>query len=191
MNTRARFEKLKQAIDSWLRLGNVDKQIISILVIEELEKSELNKKFLDEGITFSKTNDPSKDIHANKQKLFRWLGYYQEVKPMPARIFALEHIIVAVMPEHIRLDYLNDVYGMAGVTAVSKLPATDNDGLAANDISAALTKEHAEAQISIIMMGADPSLEKAKKAQRELEEAIATGRCALSAIKAKFSDLGN
>ena len=191
MNARARFEKLKQAIDCWLRLGNVDKQIISILVIEKLEKSELSKKFLDEGITFSKTNDPSKDIHANKQKLFRWLGYYQEVKPMPARIFSLEHIIVAAMPEKIRLDYLNDVYGMAGVTAVSKLPAANHNKDFAENISATLTKENAEAQISMIMMGSDPSLEKAKKAQRELEEAIAVGQCALSAIEEKFSDLSN
>ena len=189
MKIYSRFERLTQAIDSWIRESQ--KQIIGMLIVEQIKKAGITDKLENEGISFNEGQDLIKDNHANTQKLFRWFGYDQEVKPNLERLFAMEHIIVAAMPEHIRLDYLNDVYGMAGVTAVSKLPATNNDNLAANDISAALTKEHAEAQISIIKMSSDPNLTQAKKAKRELSEAIAMGQCALSAIEEKFSDLGN
>ena len=191
MKTRTRFERLTIAIDAWLKESDVDRQIITILVAEHAKQLGFTQLLASEGITFNEGGNPSDNIRANAQKFFRWLGYSQENKAKPGYLFALEHIIVAAMPEHIRLDYLNDVYGMAGVTAVSKLPATSNDNLAANDISAALTKEHAEAQISIIKMSSDPSLTQAKKAKRELSEAIAMGQCALSAIEEKFSDLGN
>ena len=191
MKTRTRFERLTIAIDAWLKKSDVDRQIMTILVAEHAKQLGFTQLLASEGITFNEGGNPSDNIRANAQKFFRWLGYSQENKAKPGYLFALEHIIVAAMPEQIRLDYLNDVYGIAGVTAVSKLPATNNDGLAANDISAALTKEHAEAQISIIKMSSDPSLTQAKKAKRELSEAIAMGQCALSAIEEKFSDLGN
>ena len=191
MKTRTRFERLTIAIDAWLKESDVDRQIITILVAEHAKQLGFTQLLASEGITFNEGGNPSDNIRANAQKFFRWLGYSQENKAKPGYLFALEHIIVAAMPEHIRLDYLNDVYGMAGVTVVSKLPATNNDDLAANDISAALTKEHAEAQISIIKMSSDSSLTQAKKAKRELSEAIAMGQCALSAIEEKFSDSGN
>ena len=189
MKTRTRFERLTIAIDAWLKESDVDRQIITILVAEHAKQLGFTQLLASEGITFNEGGDPSDNIRANAQKFFRWLGYSQDSKPKPGYLFALERIIVAAMPEHIRLDYLNDVYGMAGVTAVSKLPAARDDDFVADDISAALTKEHAEAQISIIKMGSDPSLTQAKKAKRELSEAIAMGQCALSAIEDKFSNL--
>ena len=123
---------------------------------------------------FTRTDDLHNDARVNSQRLFRDLGRHDEDSARPDRLFAIEPAIVAAMPEEIRLDYLNAVFGLSGVVIRSRqVSEADID---APRMAAMLTKEQAEAQVAVIELGLTPDYSAAQKAHREVAEAV-DARC--------------
>lgn len=185
--SQTRMALLMTAINNWLNEAKTDRQVIGSHIVEQIQATEMTDVLRKDNVVFSKSDDLCNDMRVNTQKLFRWLGHYQEVSASPERLFALEHVIVAAMPESVRLDYLNEVYHIANVTVVIR-QSTQSTG-SETEMTVSLTREQAEAQISMIEMSQSPDVAKAERAYREVSEAVATGQCVLGVIEEKYPRL--
>ena len=117
-------------------------------------------------------DDFEKDMRHNMQKLFRWLDAYQESKANPAKLFYIEQVIVAAMPEDLRVKYLNEVYMCSGVSVTKKAPSKHEE-LDINDMVKSLIKEGSEAQQAALNLGNNPTKETLTSAIREISESEA------------------
>lgn len=187
MKQRSRLDLLMVAINRWLELPKTSRSTICSEIVKAVDGLGLTQVLAQEGITFTYSHDLYNDMRVNAQKIFRWLGQYEGTHAFPDRLFHLEQAIVAAMPESIRLDYLNEVYGMTGAVVCSQ---QSNQGLVDTArMAASLTKEQMEAQISVIELGISPGFDAAKKAHREVSEAVAVGSAVMGELERQFPEL--
>ena len=109
----------------------------------------------------------------NGQKLFRWLGLYDGINSFPERLWVIEPAMLAAMPKDIRVEYLNAVFGVSGVFVCNR--STEDGDLDRVRLAASLTKEQMEAQLSVIELSANPAVQAAEAAHKEVSEAVAMG----------------
>ncbi len=189
MKHKSRLDLLMVAIHRWLEMPRVSRSIMAAEIVAAVDKLGLNDVLAKEGISFNRTSDPYNDSRVNAQKIFRWLGQYQEVHAMPERLFYVEQAILAVMPLPLKIRYLNEVYNMVGVTVVA------DTGFSAGQLNpaalaVALTKENAEAQVAVIQLAHTPSREDVIAAHRELTESKGVTQAALNALEKEYPFVG-
>ncbi|WP_163833262.1 hypothetical protein [Spartinivicinus ruber] len=179
-----RVHLLNRYISRWLEYPKVSRQGIAEEVITFLKEYGYLEVLERENIQFSQTRNLTKDLRINAQKIFRWLGDYDEVKPSPSKLFFVEAAIVATMPLDLRMAYLNEVYDVAGVYIGVK--QSSSEGICSQTMAARLTKENMEAQLSVIELGDCPTEEAVKNAHRELKESAATTQAAVEALETNY-----
>lgn len=187
MNQRSRLQLLMVAINRWLEQPKTSRSSITSEIVQAAEDCGLTDVLANEGVTFNRTDDLYNDMRVNAQKIFRWLGQYDGIHDFRDRVWDLEQAVVIAMPEHIRLDYLNDIYSMAGVVVCTR--HSRQEGIDAKRMAVNLTKEQMEAQVSMIELGTNPGFDAAKKAHREVAGAVATGAAVLGELERTFPDL--
>lgn len=187
MKQRSRLDLLVSAINQWLEQPKASRSKITAEIVQAVEDCGLTDQLNNEGITFNRSDDLYNDMRVNAQKIFRWLGQYEGTHAFPDRLFHLEQAILAAMPEDIHLNYLNEVYGVVGVVVCTR--QSSQEDIDATRMAASLTKEQMEAQVSVIELGTSPGFDAAKKAHREVAEAMATGAAVLGELERTFPDL--
>ncbi|MCU8034395.1 MULTISPECIES: hypothetical protein [unclassified Shewanella] len=177
-----RLSLLMKTIHRVLELPKMTRFALAMDVVEAVDRLGLSEVLAAEGISFARTQDVHNDARVNAQKLFRWLGQYEGQHPQAERLFHVEQALVAALPEHLRVQYLNDVFGCAGVTVIAD-QVTDGHVLHVADMAAQLTKENSEAQIAVIHLADAPKREDLLKAHRELKESAATTNGSIAALE--------
>lgn len=185
MKQQSRLELLTKTIHRWLELPKVSRSIIAAEIVAASERLGMASILANEGISFNRSGDVYNDSRVNAQKIFRWLGQYQENHAMPERLWFVETIILAAMPLSLRLQYLNDVYAGIGITMIADCVAA-NPQLDITQIAIHLTKENAEAQIAVISLGIEPSEAEVISAHKELRESRATTAVAINRLEMNF-----
>ena len=190
MKTQSRLALLMKVVHRVLELPRMTRFAFAMDVVTAVERLGLKVLLANEGITFAQTDDVHNDARVNAQKLFRWLGQYEGQHPIVDRLFYVEQAIVAAMPVHLRMQYLNDVYSHSGVTIVADQRGTSS-GLKPIDMAASLTKENAEAQVAVIQLGSAPSRDQVMNAHRELKESAAISQASMTLLENEFPFLCN
>ncbi|MCU8062520.1 hypothetical protein ACQKC1_16890 [Shewanella baltica] len=186
----SRLNLLMKTIHRVLELPKMTRFALAIDFVAAVERLGLSEVLAAEGISFASTQDVHNDARINAQKLFRWLGQYEGQHPQVDRLFHVEQALVAALPEHLRVQYLNDVFGCTGVTVIADRM---NDGhvLHVADMAASLTKENAEAQVAVIHLGPAPKREQLVAAHRELKESAATTQASMAALELAYPYLAS
>ena len=186
----SRLNLLMKTIHRVLELPKMTRFALAIDVVAAVERLGLSEVLTAEGISFASSQDVHNDARINAQKLFRWLGQYEGQHPQADRLFHVEQALVAALPEHLRVQYLNDVFGCTGVTVIADRM---NDGhvLHVADMAASLTKENAEAQVAVIHLGCEPKREQLVAAHRELKESAATTQASMAALELAYPYLAS
>ncbi len=187
MKQRSRLELLVTAVDRWLEQPKASRSKITAEILRSVEARGLTEQLANEGITFNRSDDLYNDMRVNAQKLFRWLGRYEGVRPSPQCLWHMEAAILGAMPERLRLAYLDEVYGGIDVFVCAR--QRGGRRIDATRMAANLTKEQMEAQVSVIELGIRPEASAAKTAHREVSEAIATGTAVLGELERCFPEL--
>ena len=186
----SRLNLLMKTIHRVLELPKMTRFALAIDFVAAVERLGLSEVLAAEGISFASTQDVHNDARINAQKLFRWLGQYEGQHPQVDRLFHVEQALVAALPEYLRVQYLNDVFGCTGVTGIADRM---NDGhvLHVADMAASLTKENAEAQVVVIHLGEEPKREQLVAAHRELKESAATTQASMAALELAYPYLAS
>jgi hypothetical protein len=185
MKQVSRLDLLMKAINTWLELPKVSRSALATSVVQAVDDLKLATLLAKEGITFTHSDDMFNDARVNAQKIFRWLGQYADQNAVPERLFYVEQAILAAMPVELRIGYLNDVYGMVGVTVVVD-HVSDAMSLSADDMAATLTKENCDAQVAVIRLGINPSRHQVETAYRELRESRGVTSMTLEVLERKY-----
>ncbi|GIU24858.1 hypothetical protein TUM4637_09610 [Shewanella hafniensis] len=186
----SRLNLLMKTIHRVLELPKMTRFALAIDVVAAVERLGLSEVLAAEGIGFASTQDVHNDARINAQKLFRWLGQYEGQHPLVDRLFHVEQALVAALPEHLRVQYLNDVFGCTGVTVIADR-MSDGHVLHVADMAASLTKENAEAQVAVIHLGCEPKREQLVAAHRELKESAATTQASMAALELAYPYLAS
>jgi len=186
----SRLNLLMKTIHRVLELPKMTRFALAIDFVAAVERLELSEVLAAEGISFASSQDVHNDARINAQKLFRWLGQYEGQHPQVDRLFHVEQALVAALPEHLRVQYLNDVFGCTGVTVIADR-MSDGHVLHVADMAASLTKENAEAQVAVIHLGAAPKREQLVAAHRELKESAATTQASMAALELAYPYLAS
>ena len=175
-----RLAILRRYMDAWADMPRHNRSLVAEIIFEKFNELGLAEFIAGTGVEFSSSDDYSKDMRVRGQKLWRWIGAYEETKPQPDKLFYLEQVIVAAMPEPIRIAYLGEVY------TASNLSIAIYQGWGGNspaNIAKALIKENAEAQAAVVTLSADSTHEEFATALRELRESAAATRAAIVVIE--------
>jgi hypothetical protein len=185
MKTQSRLSLLMKTIHRVLELPKMNRFGLAMDFVAAVDRLGLNEVLATEGISFARTDDVHNDARVNAQKLFRWLGQYEGQHPQAERLFHVEQALVAALPEHLRVQYLNDVFGCTGVTVIAD-SMRDSYVLKSVDMAATLTKENSEAQVAVIHLGDAPSREQLITAHRELKESAATTQASMQVLELAY-----
>ncbi|MGE4259982.1 hypothetical protein [Shewanella sp.] len=187
MKRKSRMALLESAVHRWLELPKVSRRVLAAAVVDAAKQLGFTELLAAEGITFANTADPYNDGRINAQKIFRWLGQYEENNPMPERLWHVEQVLLAAMPLDLRLQYLNAVYAVCRVTVVAD---GVSDGVVVARgymaMAAAMTKENAEAQVAVIDLGAEPSKQQVVQCHQELRESRATTQASIDLLETEY-----
>lgn len=186
----SRLNLLMKTIHRVLELPKMTRFALAIDFVTAVERLGLSEVLAAEGISFASSQDVHNDARINAQKLFRWLGQYEGQHPQADRLFHVEQALVAALPEHLRVQYLNDVFGCSGVTVIADR-MSDGHVLHVADMAASLTKENAEAQVAVIHLGCEPKREQLVAAHRELKESAATTQASMAALELAYPYLAS
>lgn len=181
-NGLSRLSLLMKTIHRALELPKMNRLALAMDVVAAVDRLGLAEVLAAEGITFARTDDVHNNARVNAQKLFRWLGHYEAHHPMADQLFYIEQALVAALPEHLRVQYLNDVFGCAGVTVIADR-MTDGHVLHVANMAAQLTKENSEAQIAVIKLASVLDRDGLLRAHQELKEAAATTQGSIAALE--------
>lgn len=190
MKPQSRLNLLMKTIHRVLELPKMSRFGLAMDFVDAVDRLGLNEVLAAEGINFARTDDVHNNARVNAQKLFRWLGQYEGQHPQVERLFYVEQALVAALPEHLRVQYLNDVFGCTGVTVIAD-SIRDGHVLRVVDMAATLTKENSEAQVAVIHLGTEPSREQLMTAHRELRESAATTQASMTALELAYPFLAN
>ncbi|MCG9697448.1 hypothetical protein [Shewanella sp. Isolate11] len=190
MKTRSRLEILIHIIHRLLELPRMNRLTFAMDVVEQVDRLGLADMLAAEGISFVRSGNVHHDARVNAQKLFRWLGQYEGQHPIVDRLFYVEQAVVSALPIELRLQYLNDVFGIVGVTVVED-GRSDGRAITAAEMAVALTKENSEAQCAVISLGVAPTRQQVLSAYQELKESSATTQASMRLLELEYSYLNN
>jgi len=176
MRQESRIDLLKAAIKKWLELPKVSRPVIAIEVAEQIHDHGFKDVLADMGISFANTGDVHHDARMNAQKLFRWLGEYDDgIYVNFGGLWQIEQAIVKAMPEDIRSYYLNSVWSITGAHVTKSCTSDESNNYAPHlpSLLSSVIKESAEAQIAIVELSQNPSLKDLAKHKQEITESIA------------------
>ncbi|MCT8874177.1 hypothetical protein [Shewanella xiamenensis] len=182
MKPQSRLNLLMKTIHRVLELPKMSRFGLAMDFVAAVDRLGFGEVLAAEGINFARTDDVHNNARVNAQKLFRWLGQYEGQHAQVERLFYVEQALIAALPEPLRVQYLNDVFGCTGVTVIADR-MTDGHVLHVADMAAQLTKENAEAQIAVIHLSTNPNREDLLKAHRELKESAATTQGSITALE--------
>ncbi|MGI0120172.1 hypothetical protein [Zooshikella sp. RANM57] len=189
--SQGRFSLIQKYINRWLSLPKLSRAILTDKVVTAFLDFGFDQILTDQGIKFKDSHSLNCDqaMRVNAQKFFRWLGFYDEQFKSEPKIIALEPVIVAAMPNDLKLAYLNEVYAMAGVYIGTKKgdeTYVSEGEKSIRQVAASMTKENAEAQIAVIQLGPNPTTEQIKTTYRELKESAGTTLGAIEFLENTF-----
>lgn len=178
-STQNRLALIRRYLDRWSAMPRHNRQIVAEIVVEKFNELSMSEFLAGTGVEFSHSDDLCGDMRAHAQKLWRWLGAYEEVKPAPDKLWFVEQAIVAAMPAEMRLQYLNDVYTKASVHVSLRIDSGQT--LIALEH---LIQEQADATKSLaaLLDGIDPG--ELDRAEKEISESISASLSALNHVKA-------
>lgn len=169
-----------------MELPRQTRSIVAQEIVEAVERLGISDDLHEQGITFTKTNNPANDMRVNAQKIYRWLGHYDGITNQDDKLFHVEQAIVAAMPEQIRLDYLNDLYAGCGVViTASQAPQATKATSLLHAIQIAI-KESGEAHAQALQAINDTKA--IKKAEQEIEEAIVALQTMIASLKSNTTE---
>lgn len=175
-----RLAILRRHMDAWAQMPRHNRSLVAEIIHESFQKSGLSEYITGTGVEFTSSDDHYNDMRVRGQKLWRWLGAYEDCKPQPDKLFYIEQIIVSAMPEEIRVAYLAEVYATAKVCiAISQ----SGEGFSAARIASTLIKENSEAQAAVVELGQHGTPEQRARALKELRESAAATRAAIAALE--------
>jgi hypothetical protein len=182
MNRRSqnRLAILRRYLDAWAALPRHNRGLVAEIIVEKFDEMGLADHIAGTGVEFSSTDDLSHDMRARGQKIWRWLGAFEEVRNQPGKLFFVEQAIVAAMPNEIKTAYLSEAFLAADVCIVEH---KDSDKINPKRIARALIKENSEAQAAVVDLHEDSTEEEIDSALQELKESEAATRSAITAIK--------
>lgn len=182
-----RLDILKHYIERWGREKRLSRQAIAMEIVQQFEKEGLDKATADEDIFFSSNGDAYTVANAAQQKIFRWLGVLADgEKRCVTKLFFIEGAIVNAMPPKIRIDYLSEVYLNARISAPLDCESGKSD---VKQMLASMTKENAEAQVAVIQLPDNPTLDHLKNARKEISESASINQAALEALDEKIAEI--
>ena len=184
MKSQTRLDTLLKYVFQWLGSGAQQKHI-GYEVGQAFEALGFQPKLRNLDITFDTYSDPSEQGRKNGKKLMRWLGMDSDHVANRERLFEVEPIIVAAMPEDLRKAYLNDIYGCAGVSVICA--SQINGEFDPHSLAAAATKESAESVCAMLKgLGPNPTTSDVQNQYREHMEAGDVHYAAAAELKAKY-----
>lgn len=185
--TATKLEILQAHMHAWFATST--RSAVAQKIVETYMELGFCKKHSGLDIKFYATDDPVRDMRANAQKLYRWLGMaHEETHPQLAYVFELEPVIVAAMPEKIRMDYLAASLEHSGVLMVGMKNALRIASDSKLSIGV-MAVESAESIAAYSELPADPTLGEALNAHREHTEAAAVHTCAARELETRFPQL--
>ena len=179
-----RLAILRRWLDTWANSPRTNRSLVAEIIVEHFQACGLAEHIHGTGVEFSHSEDFSHDMRVHGQKIWRWLGAYEEAKPQPDKLWYIEQAIVAAMPEHIRIGYLGEVYQFAGVNI-----GIEQGGEAMNPakLLQSLIKENSEAQMAVANLGPDITANERNEILRELRESAAATASAIAAIESNYT----
>ncbi|BDM64569.1 hypothetical protein NFHSH190041_20210 [Shewanella sp. NFH-SH190041] len=169
----SRIDLLNRYVQKWLEMPRMTRAKLADQVVDAYFTLGFDEHLQHTGIKWCLGGDDfEKDMRHNQQKLFRWLGLYEECKSSPANLFYVEQVIVAAMPAELKTGYLNEVYMCSGVAVARKAPAK-RETLDVTELAMKLIKESGEAQMAALNLGVNPTKESLITALREISESEA------------------
>jgi len=176
--TLNRLAILRRHLDKWASQSRHNRQLVADLVVEKFNELQMADHLPGTGVEFSTSDDIGNDMRSHAQKLWRWLGAYEEAKPGPDKLWYIEQAVVAAMPRAGRVAYLLEGYADAGVTV-----AIDVDAGQTMLAVESVIQEGADATKALVALldGADPG--ELDTAEKELLESIGASQAALSHVR--------
>ncbi|MDO6747180.1 hypothetical protein [Gilvimarinus sp. 1_MG-2023] len=175
-----RLAILRRYMDAWAELPRHNRSLVAEIIYEKFQELGLGEHIAGTGVEFSSSDDYHKDMRVRGQKLWRWIGAYEEAKPQPDKLWYLEQVIVAAMPEPLRVAYTSEVY-LAAQLSIGIDHSTDSTCPA--KIARTLIKENSEAQAAVVELSRDSSQGDIDTALKELRESSAATRAAINALE--------
>lgn len=187
MKQESRLKLLVRMMNRWVDMPGKNRSIVCQEIVEAVDATGMRKTLEQEGIIFNSGGDLYHDMRVNAQKIFRWLGVYDEVHAFPDRLFFIEPVIIAAMPGDLRTEYLNSVYAVSGVMVCNR---TAGQGAGAGlQLLKAVMKEQSEAQVSLLDHESVQTVNSARKAHREISEAVAVGSAVMGELERRIKEL--
>lgn len=185
MKPQSRLKLLIKVVNRALELPRASRFALAMDLVDAVDRLGFAEVLALEGLTFARTDDVHNDARINAQKLFRWLGQYENQHAQADRLFYVEVALLAALPEDLRLLYLNELYAPLRVTVVADQSC---DGKVVNvlNMAAMLTKENSEAQVAVIHLGTEPNREQLEAAHRELRESAASTTASMAALELAY-----
>lgn len=182
MNRRSqnRLAILRRYLDAWATMPRHNRSIVAEIIVEKFDEMGLAEHLPGTGVEFIATEDHHHDMRVRGQKIWRWLGAYDEAKAQPDRLFFAEQAIVAAMPEPIKIAYLGEVYFAADV-CISQHQA--GESINPRQMARLLIKENSEAQAALVDLNPSSTQEDIDCALQELRESEAATRAAIEALQ--------
>lgn len=182
MNYRSqnRLAVLRRYLDSWAARPRCGRAVVAEIVVEAFKVYEYAEHLAGTGVEFTHSDDVAHDMRVHGQKLWRWIGAFEDCKPQPDKLFYVEQAVVAAMPEDLRTRYLSEVYQHADlcICMTQDAPAAD-----AASMIRSLIKENAEAQIAVSTITSHSTHHEIHEAIRELRESEAISASAIRALE--------
>ena len=175
-----RLAILRRYMDAWADMPRHNRSLVAEIIYEKFNDLGLAEFIAGTGVEFSSSDDYTKDMRVRGQKLWRWIGAYEEAKPQPDKLFYLDQVIVAAMPEPLRIAYVSEVYLAAQLSIGIDHSA---DSACPAKIARTLIKENSEAQAAVVELDRDSSAADIDTALKELRESSAATRAAISALE--------
>jgi len=183
--TTNRLAILRRHMDQWAGLPRHNRQLVAELVVEKFHTLGMAEHLPGTGVEFGATDDLCNDMRTHAQKLWRWMGAYEECKPAPDKLWFLEQAVVAAMPPARRVPYLLEVYADAGIVVAIDVSA----GKTLQAVEAVI-QEGADATKALVALldGIEPH--ELDTAETELLESIGASQAALSHVRRLKSEEG-
>jgi len=183
--TTNRLAILRRHLDRWAGQPRHNRQLVAELIVEKFIELGMADHLSGTGVEFSHSDDLSNDMRTHAQKLWRWLGAFEECKPGPDKLWYIEQAIVAALPAALRVRYLHDVYADAGITVA--IDVLSGETLMALD---AVISEGADATRALVALvdGVDPG--ELATAEKELMESIGASQAALKHVRELKTEKG-
>lgn len=171
---------LRAEVEAYRTASRLSREAVAIAIVEEHEKSGADAAT---EISFEFANSDAYDrAKKSAQKIYRWLDEGNlSANMLPS--------ILAALPMDLRLHVLNQVLRPLGVEVRG---CEDVEGVGFNAMGdlKVMMKEGAEAQMAVLGLSADSSIEELKKALREVEESREADARTAQHIKAAIAANG-